>query len=54
MLSAPAKLIACSNKALEFNPELDEVWNNRGIALKDLGKLEEAIAFSTSEADRLL
>ncbi|MCV3217064.1 tetratricopeptide repeat protein, partial [Plectonema radiosum NIES-515] len=31
-------------KALEFKPDKDEAWNNRGIALRNLGRLEEAIA----------
>ncbi|NET60558.1 MAG: tetratricopeptide repeat protein [Symploca sp. SIO2E6] len=52
MLSAPAKLIACYDKAVEFKPDYDAAWNNRGNALSKLGKIEEAIAFSTSEADR--
>ncbi|NET60554.1 MAG: tetratricopeptide repeat protein [Symploca sp. SIO2E6] len=52
MLSAPAKLIASFDKAIEFKPDDDVAWNNRGIALAESGKLEEAIAFSTSEADR--
>ncbi|NET60555.1 MAG: tetratricopeptide repeat protein [Symploca sp. SIO2E6] len=53
MLSAPAKLIASFDKAVELTPDYDAAWYNRGIALYDLGKIEEAIAFSTSEADRL-
>ncbi|HAC63794.1 MAG TPA: hypothetical protein DCF68_09705, partial [Cyanothece sp. UBA12306] len=32
------------NKALEIKPDYDEAWNNRGIALGNLGRYEEAIA----------
>ena len=39
-----AKAIASYDKALEFKPDKDEAWNNRGIALGNLGRLEEAIA----------
>ena len=36
--------IACCDKALEINPELDGAWNNRGASLHNLGMFEEAIA----------
>jgi tetratricopeptide (TPR) repeat protein len=39
-----AKAIASYDKALEFKPDKDEAWNNRGIALGNLGRLEDAIA----------
>ncbi|MGK7960935.1 tetratricopeptide repeat protein, partial [Crocosphaera sp.] len=36
--------IASYDKALEFKPDYDQAWNNRGNALYNLGRLEEAIA----------
>jgi superkiller protein 3 len=39
-----AKAIASYNKALELKPYQDKAWYNRGMALRNLGKLEEAIA----------
>ncbi|MEH1944671.1 MAG: tetratricopeptide repeat protein, partial [Nostoc sp.] len=36
--------IASYDQALKFKPDLHEAWNNRGVALKDLGRNEEAIA----------
>ena len=39
-----AKAIASYDKALELKPDYHEAWNNRGIALGNLGRLEEAIA----------
>jgi tetratricopeptide (TPR) repeat protein len=39
-----AKAIASYDKALEIKPDYHEAWNNRGIALRKLGRLEEAIA----------
>jgi superkiller protein 3 len=39
-----AKAIASYDKALEIKPDYHEAWNNRGIALGNLGRLEEAIA----------
>ncbi|MCV3217063.1 tetratricopeptide repeat protein, partial [Plectonema radiosum NIES-515] len=36
--------IASYDKALEFKPDYDTAWYNRGIALRNLGRLEEAIA----------
>ena len=36
--------IASYDKALEFKPDKDEAWNNRGIALHNLGRYEAAIA----------
>jgi tetratricopeptide (TPR) repeat protein len=36
--------IASFDKALELKPDLHEAWNNRGNALNDLGRWEEAIA----------
>jgi tetratricopeptide (TPR) repeat protein len=36
--------IASYDKALELKPDLHEAWNNRGNALNDLGRWEEAIA----------
>ncbi len=36
--------IASYNKALEINPDKDEAWYNRGIALNNLGRSEEVIA----------
>jgi tetratricopeptide (TPR) repeat protein len=36
--------IASYDKALEIKPDKHEAWNNRGVALKNLGRLEEAIA----------
>jgi tetratricopeptide (TPR) repeat protein len=36
--------IACFDKALEIKPDLHAAWNNRGYALGNLGRLEEAIA----------
>jgi tetratricopeptide (TPR) repeat protein len=39
-----AKAIASYDKALEFKPDKDEAWYNRGIALGNLGRLEDAIA----------
>ena len=39
-----AKAIASYDKALEIKPDLHEAWNNRGIALRNLGRVEEEIA----------
>ncbi|MCC3536641.1 MAG: tetratricopeptide repeat protein [Microcoleus sp. PH2017_25_DOB_D_A] len=39
-----AKAIASYDKALEFKPDKHEAWINRGSALDDLGRLEDAIA----------
>ena len=39
-----AKAIASYDKALEFKPDKHEAWNNLGITLGNLGRLEEAIA----------
>ena len=39
-----AKAIASYDKALEIKPDLHVAWYNRGIALRNLGRLEEAIA----------
>ena len=39
-----AKAIASYDKALGIKPDLHEAWNNRGIALYNLGRFEEAIA----------
>jgi superkiller protein 3 len=39
-----AKAIASYDKALEIKPDQHESWNNRGIALRNLGRLEEAIS----------
>ncbi len=39
-----AKAIASYDKALEFKPYQHAAWNNRGIALRNLGRWEEAIA----------
>ncbi|MCZ8047140.1 MULTISPECIES: tetratricopeptide repeat protein [unclassified Microcystis] len=36
--------IASFDRALEIKPDKHEAWNYRGIALDDLGRLEEAIA----------
>jgi Flp pilus assembly protein TadD len=36
--------IASYDKALEIKPDFHEAWNNRGIALGNLGRWEEAIA----------
>jgi Flp pilus assembly protein TadD len=33
-----------TDRALEIKPDYHEAWNNRGIALDNLGRLEEAIA----------
>jgi len=38
------KAIASYDKALEIKPDDDAAWYNRGIALCNLGRLEEAIA----------
>ena len=38
------KAIASYDKALEIKPHDDRAWNNRGIALGNLGRLEDAIA----------
>jgi superkiller protein 3 len=32
------------DQALRFKPDDHEVWNNRGVALSNLGRYEEAIA----------
>ena len=29
---------------MEFKPDLDQAWHNRGVALRNLGRNEEAIA----------
>ena len=39
-----AKAIASYDKALEIKPDYHVAWYNRGIALHNLGRLEEAIA----------
>jgi tetratricopeptide (TPR) repeat protein len=39
-----AMALVSYNKALEFKPDDREVWNNRGIALSNLGLFEEGIA----------
>jgi Flp pilus assembly protein TadD len=39
-----AKAIASYDKALEIKPDKHDAWNNRGIALGNLGRLSEAIA----------
>ncbi|WP_293126343.1 tetratricopeptide repeat protein [Microcoleus sp. bin38.metabat.b11b12b14.051] len=39
-----AKAIASYDKALEFKPDYHEAWYGRGIALGNLGRLEEEIA----------
>jgi len=36
--------IACYDRALEINPRVAEAWNNKGVALRKLGKPQEAIA----------
>ncbi|MEM8640710.1 MAG: tetratricopeptide repeat protein [Cyanobacteria bacterium P01_G01_bin.54] len=36
--------IAAYDQALHIKPDKDEAWNNRGIALRKLGRYEEAIA----------
>jgi len=36
--------IASYDKALQIKPEFHEAWYNRGVALKELGQLEKAIA----------
>jgi len=36
--------IASYDRALQFKPDDHQAWNNRGIALGDLGRYEEAIA----------
>ncbi|MEW5855942.1 MAG: tetratricopeptide repeat protein, partial [Cyanobacteriota bacterium] len=36
--------IASYDQALKIKPDKDEAWFNRGIALKNLGRLEEAVA----------
>ncbi|MEH1779120.1 MAG: tetratricopeptide repeat protein, partial [Nostoc sp.] len=36
--------IASYDQALKFQPDKDEAWYNRGIALRKLGRFEEAIA----------
>ncbi len=38
------RAITSYDKALEFTPDDDSAWNNRGIALGNLGRYEEAIA----------
>ena len=38
------KAIADYDKAIEINPDLDQAWNNRGVALANLGRSEAAIA----------
>jgi tetratricopeptide (TPR) repeat protein len=40
--------IASYDKAIEFKPDSNEAWNNRGNALFKLGRLEE----STSSLDK--
>ncbi|NES23130.1 MAG: tetratricopeptide repeat protein [Symploca sp. SIO3E6] len=44
MPSAPAKLIASYDRALELKPDKHGAWYNRGIALYKLERYEEAIA----------
>ncbi|NER48744.1 MAG: tetratricopeptide repeat protein, partial [Symploca sp. SIO1A3] len=36
--------VSSYEQAIKFNPNYDGIWNNLGIALKDLGRIEEAIA----------
>jgi tetratricopeptide (TPR) repeat protein/CHAT domain-containing protein len=36
--------IASYDQALEIKPDLHEAWNNRGVALRNLGRFEQAIA----------
>ena len=36
--------IASFDQALKFQPDDYQAWNNRGVALRNLGRLEEAIA----------
>ncbi len=38
------KAIASYDKAIEINPDDDYAWNNRGVALGNLGKYEKEIA----------
>jgi tetratricopeptide (TPR) repeat protein len=43
-LSQYEEAIASYDKAIEIKPDSHEAWNNRGIALGNLGRNEEAIA----------
>ncbi|MEA5614969.1 tetratricopeptide repeat protein, partial [Nodularia spumigena] len=36
--------VASYDRALEFKPDYHQAWNNRGYALRNLGRYEEAIA----------
>ena len=40
----PDEALACYRRALELKPDYAEAHSNLGIALKDQGKLEEAVA----------
>ena len=37
------KSIVCSDKSLELNPRIIDSWYNKGLALSNLGKFEEAL-----------
>ncbi len=43
-LELPKLVVLKPDHALSINPQYDSAWNNRGIALDDLGRKEEAIA----------
>jgi len=43
-LEQKEEAIASYDKALAVKPDYPEAWNNRGVALSDLGRKEEAIA----------
>ncbi|MBF2046403.1 MAG: tetratricopeptide repeat protein [Elainella sp. C42_A2020_010] len=36
--------LTCFNQAIHYKPDYHEAWNNRGVALSDLGRKEEAIS----------
>ncbi|MFC1981628.1 tetratricopeptide repeat protein [Chloroflexota bacterium] len=36
--------LSCTDRAIEMDPGLPEIWTNRGIALAGLGRVEEALA----------
>ena len=35
--------ISCYDKAIKIDPNFSQAWNNKGLALYDLGRYEEAI-----------
>ncbi len=45
MLHRSQEAVNYFDKALELNPNHVDAWNNKGVALANLGKHEEAIVY---------